>query len=110
MPKRRKRSRLWSFAAGDRGHTVTVFERERDGPLYARAFDQSLRNGRGDYRRVSLGHRDRDRAKVYALDQAAKLREGQADIISGRVTLARLLAVHHTYRPPLKRKTDRVEE
>ena len=111
MKKRRKRrAKLWSVAEGDRGHTVTVFERERDGPLYARAFDPSLRNGRGDYRRVSLGHRDKERAKVYALAQAAKLREGQADIISGRVTLARLLAVHRTYRPPLKRKTDRVEE
>ena len=35
MPKKRKRGRLWSSAAGGRGHTVTVFERERDGTVSA---------------------------------------------------------------------------
>ncbi|MCH7717261.1 MAG: tyrosine-type recombinase/integrase [Gemmatimonadetes bacterium] len=110
MPKKRKRSKLWSFAEGDRGHTVTVFERERDGPLYARAFDQSLRNGRGGYRRISLGHRDRDRAEVYALEQAAKLREGQAEIATGKTTLARLFALYETHRTPRKSRGEQVED
>ncbi len=110
MSKRRRRSRLWSFSAGDRGHTVTVFERERDGPLYARAFDPSLRNGRGDYRRVSLGHRDQDQAKVYALGQAAKLREGQAEIATGKTTLARVFALYQTHRTPRKSRGEQVED
>ena len=108
--RRKRRARLWSFAAGDRGHTVAVFERERDGPLYARAFDPSLRNGRGDYRRVSLGHRDKERAKVYALAQAAKLREGRAEIVSGKTTLGRLFALYQTHRTPRKSRGERIED
>ena len=44
-----------------------MYEREPGGPLYARAFDPSLRGGKGDYRRVSLNHTDRGMAKTYAL-------------------------------------------
>ena len=111
MKKRRKRrAKLWSHPEGDRGHTVTVFERERDGPLYARAFDPSLRNGRGDYRRVSLGHRDKERAKVYALAQAAKLREGRAEIVSGKTTLGRLFALYQTHRTPRKSRGEQIED
>ena len=110
MPRKRRRSRLWSFAAGDRGHTVTVFEREKDGPLYARAYDQRLGTGLGGYRRISLGHRDKERAKVYALAQAAKLREGRAEIVSGKTSLGRLFALYQTHRTPRKSKGERVED
>ena len=67
----------WKYAAGEKGSTVTVYERERDGPLYARALDPSLRSGKGGYRRISLGYRDKERAKTYALEQAlsANVRE-----------------------------------
>ncbi len=81
---------MLDLAAGGKGYTVTVYEREAGGLLYARAFDPSLQAGRGGYRRVSLGHRDRERGKTYALDQAAKLREGRADVTAGANTLARL--------------------
>jgi hypothetical protein len=63
MPRKKA---LWNHAEGEKGWTVTVYERAAGGLLYARAFDPSLRNGRGGYRRHSLGHRDQEKAKVYA--------------------------------------------
>ncbi len=108
--QRRRRAKTWSFSAGSRGSTVTVYEREPGGPLYARAFDRTLRNGRGGYRRVSLGHRDRERATSYALDQAAKLREGQAEIATGKTALARLLALYQTHRTPRKSRGEQIED
>src|SRR4051812_27930544 len=99
MPRKKA---LWSHAEGEKGWTVTVYERAPGGPLYARAFDPSLQSGRGGYRRRSLGHRDQDKAKVYALDQAAKLRAGLAEISEGRVTLAHVFAVYRSQQTPKK--------
>ncbi len=104
------RSRCWTYAAGEKGHTVTVYEREPGGLLYARALDPSLQDGRGGYRRVSLGHRDRERAKTYALDQAAKLREGRADVTAGANTLARLFALYLAKRTPRKSAGEQGED
>jgi len=73
-------SKKWKYAVGEKGGTVTVYEREVGGLLYARAFDRALRSGKGGYRCLSLGHRDRHRAKAYALDQAAKLQKGRDDL------------------------------
>jgi integrase len=101
---------MWSFSAGSRGSTVTVYERERGGVLYARAFDPSLRKGRGDYRRVSLGYRNRARAEQYAVEQAARLASGQAEITSGRITLARLLALYHQHRTPRKTEGEQLDD
>ncbi len=51
MPKKAK---CWSFTTGEKGSSVTVYEREPGGLLYARAFDRGMASGRGGYRRVSL--------------------------------------------------------
>src|SRR5512143_1440905 len=96
------RSRRFTFSAGDRGRRVVVYERDPGGPLYARAWDRSLSEGRGGWRRASLGHRDREAAKRYALEQAAKLRDGSAEITAGRVTLGRVLALYLLHRTPRK--------
>ena len=95
-------SKKWKYAVGEKGETVTVYEREPGGPLYARAFDPMLRGGKGGYRRLSLGHRDRDRAKTYAHEQAAKLRQGRSDLSMGRITLGALFALYRTHRTPRK--------
>ena len=58
---RRKRAPCWSYTAGAKGHTVTVYERVPGGPLQARCFDATMRDGRGGYRREALGHRERSR-------------------------------------------------
>jgi hypothetical protein len=97
----RRKSR-WRYRAGDRGCTVTVYERAPGGRLYASAYDPTLRQGKGGYRRVSLSHRDRDRAKCFADEHAAKLRRGVDELREGRVTLADLLAAYERHR--LRRK------
>ena len=88
----------WKHAVGEKGGTVTVYERKVGGLLYARAFDASLRSGNGGYRCVSLGHRDKERAKAYALQQAAKLQKGRSDLTLGKITLARLISAYWTHR------------
>ena len=107
MSRRRK---AWRFSAGTRPHTFTVYERNAGGPLYARCWDPSMNGGRGGKRRVSLGHRDRQRAKAYALEQAAKLAQGHDDLSAGRITLSQLFAAylrHRTHRKsPQHQKED----
>jgi integrase-like protein len=99
MPRRK---RLWSHSEGEKGWTVTVYERRAGGLLYARAFNPSLRGGRGGYRRWTLGHSDQEAAKVYALEQAAKLRAGLSEIAEGKPTLARVFVAYQVHRTPRK--------
>jgi len=101
-------SKKWKYAVGEKGGTVTVYEREVGGLLYARAFDASLQSGKGGYRRISLGHRDKDRAKAFALEQAAKLQQGRSDLSMGRITLTALFGLYRTHRTP--RKTPGVQK
>ena len=75
-----------------------MFERSPGSVLYARAHD-----GHGGYKWVTLGHRDRDRARGYALEQAAKLREGLAEIQDRRLTLAKLFASYAAHATPAKK-------
>ena len=89
----------WTYSAGSRPHTVTVYE--RGGRLHARAWDPTLR-GTGGWRRRSLGHSDRDQAKAYALEQAAKLRKGTAEITRGVVKLAQVIDLYLINRSPRK--------
>ena len=88
----------WKYAVGEKGRTVTVYEREPGGLLYARAFDSSLQSGKGGYRRVSLGLRDKEWAKTYALEQATRLNQGCSDLTMGKITLARLVSEYWTHR------------
>lgn len=90
--------RRWRFTAGCRPHTVTAYERE-SGVLYARCRDPNTASGR---RVVSLGHRDRERAKRYAVEQAAALQRGAAEITAGRARLGRILALYLGHRTPRK--------
>jgi integrase len=105
---RRKR---WSFSVGTRPNTVTVYEREPGGVLYIRAWDPSLCGGRGNWRRESLGHTDREAAKERAKEEAGKLLAGSPEetIRSGRVTVAKLFALYLTHRPARK-DTERLSE
>ena len=96
----------WSFAAGEKGETVTVYERYPGSVLYARAYDRGLQNGAGGYRRLSLKHRDKERAKTYALDQAAKLRQGYNELTEGKVKLSRVLGLYLAYRTPRKSESE----
>lgn len=92
----------WKYSAGEKGCTVTVYERRPGGVIYARCNDPSLADGKGGYRRVSLGHRDRNRAKSFADRQAAQLREGVEDMIAGRTSLGQVFAAYRRHRMPTK--------
>jgi hypothetical protein len=101
MSRKRK---PWSHSEGERPYTVTVYEREPGGMLYARVWD--LHKSRGDKKggwiRKSLGHKDKDRAnkdraKAYALKEASKVREGASDLQQGKITMAGLRPI-----PPLQ--------
>lgn len=99
--RRRKR---WEYAVGSRGNRVVVYERKPGGPLYVRVYDPIQELGKGGMRRVSLGHRDKERAMTYAAKQNAELREGlTAQALLERVTLAHLFAAYQEYRTPRKK-------
>jgi integrase len=93
---------MWKHSAGERPNTVTVFEREAGGPIYARIWDGKARGGKGSLVRLSLGHRDKARAKRYAIEEAAKLQKGQGDITTQRVTLTQIFAAYLQQRSPMK--------
>ncbi len=100
-----KRKKKWTFSAGSRPHTVTIYE--RDGRLHARAWDPTLR-GTGGFRCRSLKHNDRAKAKTYALEQAAKLEKGTAEITQGVVKLGQVIDLYLLHRSP--RKGEREQE
>jgi hypothetical protein len=100
----------WKYSVGERPYTVTVYERRSGGNLYVRVWDGSLRSGRGGWRKRSLGHRDRERAKAYAHEQHAKLRQGDEEIRAGLVTLARLLALYRAHHTPRKARSGQAED
>jgi integrase len=101
----------WSHSAGTKPHTVTVYERESGGTLYARAWDASAREGRGNWKRISLGHRDRKQAIRYATQEAAKLQKGEPVQQEETVTVARVFALYLKHHSPLKgRERQRSDE
>jgi len=99
---RRKR---WSYSAGERPHTVVVEEREVGGTLRVRAWDATRRGGKGGWVRRSLGHRDKEAAKAYALEQAGKLKRGRDDLRAGQVTIAMVFSQYLRFRTPRKRSS-----
>lgn len=92
----------WSFSAGERGiNRVRVAERSPGGTIFAAVTDPRTKR----LIRRSLGHDDRERAKAYAEEQAAKIRKGVDDLTAGRVRLAAILDVYVTEVAP-DRKND----
>lgn len=96
------RGRRWSYSAGNKPHTVIVYERTAGGSLHARCWDPKLRGGVGGRRRVSLGHKDRERAISYAHEQAVKLLRAESELTKDRMTLARVFSVYRQLRSPQK--------
>ena len=100
----------WSYSAGERPNTVVVYERETGGPLYIRAWDPKLSHGRGGWRRRALGHKDKEAAKAYAMEQAAKLMQGERDLHRGRVTLAQIFTLYQNHRTPRKKSKEQRDD
>ncbi len=102
----RRRQKKWRFSAGERPHTVTVEEREPGGPIYGRVWNPVTRS----WKRKSLKHSDRERAKAWALEQAAKLARGDEAIRSGKVTLDVVFASYLKNRTPRKTKGEQSQD
>jgi hypothetical protein len=98
----RKRKKLWRYSAGDRGATVEVLERTPGGMLYARVYDAAT----GNRPRISLRHKDQERAKQYARDEAAKLQSGRSHLLTGVVTIGNLIDLYLDHATP-KKKSDK---
>jgi integrase len=81
----------WSWSTGDRGSTVRVFEIRPGSVLYMAVWDPTRREGRGDYARRSLGHRDKRRAREQARQAVARLEAGE---LTHRVTLGYLVDLY----------------
>ena len=84
----------WKWSTGKRGATVRIFEREPGGSLYV-----GVPKPGGGYRRVSLGHRDKDRAKRQAIELSAKRLNN--NLTAAPITVSELFAL---YLPTVKGK------
>lgn len=105
-----KKRRKWSHSEGTRPFTCTVFERTPGGPLYARAWDPTLRGGKGNWVRKSLKHRDREKAKTYAVQQAAKLRAGDEDLTKAVGSISHVFTLYERHRTPRKSEGEQSED
>jgi integrase len=89
----------WSYSIGETP-SVTVYEREVGGILYARAWDGEAKK----VVRKSLGHRNKKRAMKYARDELTKLEMGI--VPDAKVTLAEVLSLYETHRSPRKAESE----
>jgi len=106
------RQKPFKYKVGKRPYTVWAEERPDNpgGPLRIRLWDTSLCGGRGNWRKKSLGHRDRALAKKQAREIQAKLVLGAEDIKTGRVTLSRLFRQYERHRTPRKSASSQVDD
>ena len=81
---------------------MVVEERDVGGTLRVRAWDATRCGGKGGWVRRSLGHSDKEEAQAYALEQAAKLTKGDAELRQGKVTLGKVFALYKRHRTPRK--------
>lgn len=88
----------WSYTAGQRPYSVTVYEHRRSPNIWYRVWVPS----RDNWKRGSLKHNDQDAAIAWADEEAAKLRRGQSDLRADRLTLEILLAKYQKHRSPEK--------
>ena len=103
---KKKRRAIWSHTEGEKGRTVTVYERSPGEVLYVRAWNPNTER----YVRRSLGHRDRIRAKHHALEQAAKLQQGYAEALQSKVTLAKVFAIYEREKTRYKSQRETSED
>ena len=99
-------AKRWKFTTGTRPNTVTVLEREPGGLLHIRTWDPRKRNGRGNWLRRALGHRDRDRAKKLAIRQAAELLDSAYSIQREALSLGSIFDLYTHHRTPRKTRQE----
>ena len=96
----RSRRQRWSHQVGPYGCRVSVFE-EVNGVIYARESGAGPR---------SLGHRSRERAKVWARERQARLALGLEDANSPAPTVRRVIELYMAHHSPVRTSTTRAED
>src|SRR5262245_48058633 len=94
---------LWSHSEGERPHTVVVYERQEGGILYVRAWHAQSKR----WCRVSLGHRDKQRAKAHAREVAVKLERGDT---MESTTISEVFTAYLRHHTPKKVETEQVAD
>jgi hypothetical protein len=97
---------LWAYSVGEKPNTITVYERNPGGTLYLRLWDAMARDGKGNWIRKSLKHRDKAKAKKHARAELAKLEEGIEGFLQGKTTMGQVLAAYEAHRTPRKGSTE----
>ncbi len=87
----------WSWSAGEYGGRVRVFE-GKNGWLYATVPLERPTGERPRYRKLALKHRDHERGKGWAKDQAERLAAGWQSAADDVPTVARVFAAYRTAR------------
>jgi integrase len=82
-----RRQRCWRWVTGSHGAKVKVFERVPGGPLYV-----GIPLAIGGYRRVSLGHTNREQAMKEACALAASRQAGHSE--HGPLTVSAMFALY----------------
>ena len=93
--------KLYSEGFGPRGFRVRISERERGSILYWRHRDPVAPKGVERYIKGSLGHRDKQRARTWALHRSDELRAG-AVTPDPVAHVARVFALYLAYATPKK--------
>ncbi len=86
-PRRRRRAKRWSRSLGPYGSRIRVF---------------TLRGGQGGYRKVSLRHRNRERAVAWAKKQLARLLAGVELAQDRTPTVRRVFTAYLMHKTPRK--------
>ncbi len=77
--------KLWRKSLGERGLRVVLFERKPGTPLYREAYVGGKR-----VTKLSLGHRDKERAIAESYQLLAKLKTRDEALTEGKLTLSAL--------------------
>ena len=101
-----RKPKRWTFSAGERPNQVTVEERRPGGPIYGRVWNPAARN----WVRKSLKHSDKDRARAWGLDQAARLARGEEALRTGKASLEDVFAAYQKHRTPRKTKGEQKQD
>ncbi len=101
--------KLYSEGFGPRGFRVRISEREPGGILYWRHRDPAAPTGVERYIKGSLGHRDRKRARVWALRRSDELRAG-AVTADPAAHAAGVFALYLAYATPKKVGTSQAND